>query len=176
MPLAERGTENIYWEEGPPAVYSIAFFTVPARSCCFAGSPFQPCAPMYLGYITNGRRLGLNKKMFTGRVHFSWLSTYAMLPLHGQGIKDADDNELQYDFFDPDTWIREQWGIFHPDHPETVVGTDEFDLYRCVCVCVCCVRIAWFFALSRDVGDVRTESICAFAGWDCFSHNDNGRV
>lgn len=104
------------------------------HSCLFGGSPFQPCAPMFLGYIANGRPAGLNKKLLTGRVHFTWSSAYGVFPITGKGIVDSEGTELTFDFFDVDTWVREQWGLFHPDHAQTLVGQPEFDEYRCAAV------------------------------------------
>lgn len=104
------------------------------HSCLFGGSPFQPCAPMFIGYIVNGRPAGLNKKLLTGRVHFTWSSAYGVLPINGTGIVDSDGTELTFDFFDVDTWVTERWGLFHPDHPQTLVGQPDFEEYRCAAV------------------------------------------
>ncbi len=91
------------------------------HSILFAGVPFGHCIS-FLEDIHAGTAIGLNRRILSPKVLFTFPSRYSFFPLDAthSGLVEPNGNRITHDWYFADDWERHKLGIFSTVEPSQV--------------------------------------------------------
>ena len=99
------------------------------HSILFAGVPFSHCIS-FLEDIHAGTAIGLNRRILSPKVLFTFPSRYSFFPLDAphSGLVEPNGNRITHDWYSADDWERHELGIFSTVEPSQVTEEQQAHL------------------------------------------------